>query len=400
MAFSINGGRAPGDIHGSCIDITGISGVQKINRYKGVGLEMKNKLAILGGGLAGLKSALTGLEKGFDITLFEKKRIGENYCCAEGFFDSFKVFSPPVEGICFKVKNIIIKVNNTYELDSTGLNFWMMDRENWQKHLADVCADKGVDIKENTKVSSEDLSRFKQEFDWVIDATGVASLTRKYYNYMNYKNNFGRAYQLTLNGDFSFLNEKILVGTEPHYLGYYWIFPKGRDIANVGLGVFNSKEINLARELSRILDKENMIHYKILKKGGGLIPTQVSDRLVYDNVILVGDSAGLASPLHGGGIELALLSGKIAIESIRDQLDYKKNLMKKIGRKLELENKLINIWSELGHDGLDELLDLLLNRKSLINIPKLLKYKKTISSHKNDLNEFYKCFFEGYETTK
>ena len=49
------------------------------------------------------------------------------------------------------------------------------------------------------------------------------------------------------------------------------------------------------------------------------------DRLIYDNILLVGDAAGLTSPLHGGGIDMAVISGEEAAKSIAtDVYSYEK----------------------------------------------------------------------------
>ena len=357
---------------------------------------MGDKVVIIGGGPAGLQSALTAADNGFDVTILEKSKIGENFSCAEGFFDSFNILTPPQEGVCYKVKTLYLKAKNKYEIESEDLNLWMLDRERWQKYLARMCENKGVKIKENTKVTLGDLKILKEEYDWMIDASGVFSIASKFYGIKN-KQTYARAYQVRLKGDFSYLHKSLMVGVEPNFFGYYWIFPKSDHIANVGLGFFKEEDLNLKQELNKILKKEKIDRYTVIDKGGGLIPTKILDKLVFDNVILVGDSAGLASPLHGGGIDLSIISGDLAAKYICDNktLSYENDLMKLVKQRLELEHKLVDIWSELGYEGLDEILEILLKRKNLKNIPKLFKYRNIISRYKKELNDFYNGFFNG-----
>lgn len=363
----------------------------------------KKKIAILGGGPSGLQSALTGIEEDLDVLVFEKKKVGENFCCAEGFFDSLKILPPPEKGVCFKVNELIIKAKNDYSVDCSNLNLWMLNRKEWQKSLADEAEAKGALIKENAQISPEDLKDLKKSFDWIIDATGTNSLTNKYYK-LNFslRENSAPAYQVTLKGDFSYLKNKMVAGIMPYYTGYYWIFPRSEREANVGIGFFKQElgennKVNLKKELESILKKESLSDYEVTRTCGGIISVQMLDKLVYDNIILTGDAAGLCSPLHGGGIDSALISGDLAVKSIIKKVPfyYKENLMKHIGNRLRLESKIVNIWGQLGYEGVEELLELLLTRKSLLDIPKLFKYKNIINKHRNELVSFYKGFFEG-----
>jgi flavin-dependent dehydrogenase len=102
--------------------------------------------------------------------------------------------------------------------------------------------------------------------------------------------------------------------------GYRWIFPKG-DLVNVGVGSFlQKKEENLPKLLYEFIDK-----YKIdvdkKKIVGYPIPCEVLPKIYTDNVMLTGDAAGFLDQLTGGGIELAMISGKnaakVAAEAVK-----------------------------------------------------------------------------------
>ena len=71
-----------------------------------------------------------------------------------------------------------------------------------------------------------------------------------------------------------------------------------------------------------------------LHKSGRLCPVRQVNKLVYQNIILTGDAAGLASPLHAGGIDTACISGKIAAQCILNGRveSYKDDLDKALGR--------------------------------------------------------------------
>ncbi|UTB31828.1 MAG: NAD(P)/FAD-dependent oxidoreductase [Methanobacterium sp. ERen5] len=99
--------------------------------------------------------------------------------------------------------------------------------------------------------------------------------------------------------------------------GYAWIFPKGDDIANVGLGIVNTVTDKSAyQHLLEFVEKcpatQNAQAVE-LNIGGDPVGGMVKE-LVEDNVMIVGDAAGHVNPLTGGGIITALEAGKYAGE--------------------------------------------------------------------------------------
>jgi len=83
----------------------------------------------------------------------------------------------------------------------------------------------------------------------------------------------------------------------------------------------------------------------LVNGGGGLVPTsRPMDNMVYDGLMIAGDSASTVSPMHGGGIGSSMLSGKllaevcagaIALGSVRrkDLWDYNRRYMLAYGAK-------------------------------------------------------------------
>ena len=98
--------------------------------------------------------------------------------------------------------------------------------------------------------------------------------------------------------------------------GYGWIFSKG-DHANVGIGTEYYRPLikthyTLRRVLDNFIKKELTISEDdIFFRGGGIIPTgSILPRIVKDNVLLVGDAAGMVHPSTGAGIGYAMISGR------------------------------------------------------------------------------------------
>ena len=314
------------------------------------------KVAVIGGGPAGLTAARIAAEKGAEVTLFERYKIGERINCGEGFFDLLGVCGKPEAGVLFQVKELILHVNTLYRLDSSFLNLWMLDRFSWQHYLAAAARGSGVKILEETPVGIKDVQLLRRDFDWVIDASGVSAISLKARgeNGEN-RRRFAVTLQCRLEGDFSGFRDTLKAVLEPHYQGYYWIFPKvpaAKGIANVGIGCFNfpAAKLELKKELSRVLSRENLQSYNILECRGGRIPLKQASPFLRDNILLVGDAAGLASPLHGGGLDMAVLSGRLAAFSLLEGKphQYEQLLRQKIRYKLIYEEKFYQLWGRYG----------------------------------------------------
>lgn len=97
--------------------------------------------------------------------------------------------------------------------------------------------------------------------------------------------------------------------------GYAWIFPKGYDIANVGIDVSGVKGEKTALEYLDDFVKSNpeTCDGQIVEVNVGGNPLcGVFETIIADNFMLVGDAAGCVSPITGGGIDTGLESGMIA----------------------------------------------------------------------------------------
>ncbi len=317
---------------------------------------MKGSVAVIGAGPAGLYAAREAARLGLNVTVFEKYGVGDKISCGEGFFDLLNLLGAPSYGVRFRVREVLLTVKDDFLVDCSNLNLWMIDRREWQKALAEESGRAGCTIYEHWPVAAEHLGRLKKEYDWVIDASGVKSVSSD----KREKVRFAYTAQYTLSGDFSGLNGRLKAVTEPHYTGYYWIFPKSDKEANVGIGWFCKKTPNLSisAELKRVLRREGLEACPVLKKAGGIIPVSMAKQLVRDGTLLVGDAAGLASPLHGGGIDTACISGVLAARAIASgQVNrYGEMVRQIIGRRLELEQRIMEAWMLLDFDGLNDLM--------------------------------------------
>ena len=105
----------------------------------------------------------------------------------------------------------------------------------------------------------------------------------------------------------------------PGYIG--WVIPGVGGITQVGLACRRPHRPDLRafrRKLEKLFDFSRA---QVVERRGGLIPVGGPiERFSTDRVLLVGDAAGLVSPLTAGGIHTALESGWRAGHAIADFL--------------------------------------------------------------------------------
>ena len=102
----------------------------------------------------------------------------------------------------------------------------------------------------------------------------------------------------------------------------------------------------------------------------GLIPNDgLSRKTVYDNLILVGDSAGQANPLVLEGIRYAIRLGRVASDSVKNddtsenalrayETDWKKAIESKINSASKVQNRWIGLSDEQWDKELDVISEL------------------------------------------
>ena len=250
-----------------------------------------------------------------------------------------------------------------------------------QRQMAD-CKKMGIEFKDRVAVRSliiendtvvgvegEDLATkapFKKTAKLVIDCTGVTSVLRTNFPLKSYIErridrddleatgryiyNFQLAHEDTTFFDPDYciihLDQKLAPG------GYGWVFPKGKDKVNIGLGVqqkafeARNKEMGVHPNLTTLIDEyvqyNPVIKNPVLANGemddGNAWGTwQVSvrrqnDCMVANGYMLVGDSAWMPKPLDAGGIGPAIIAatiaGKDAVEAIQANDVSERNLWK------------------------------------------------------------------------
>lgn len=118
------------------------------------------------------------------------------------------------------------------------------------------------------------------------------------------------------NAFYCFLDQNLAAG----YLG--WVIP-GVGVAQVGIAQRMPKRPDIDAFVARMKDVFDFSQAEVVARRGGLIPCGgLVQPFARDNVILLGDSAGIVSPLTAGGIHTALHYGKVLGETIAHYIHH------------------------------------------------------------------------------
>ncbi len=152
-------------------------------------------------------------------------------------------------------------------------------------------------------------------FDFLVGADGVSSIVRR--------KTIGphRTVAVTISGDTKnrWDNERMILWFFPRFLGYAWMFPKGKR-ANIGIGGI-SKMTTMYAHFNDLFGKVNF--------SGWAIPFYLG-RAGFNDFALIGDAAGHANPISGEGVSYAIMGaeelGKAILEGKPERYeDYWRN---------------------------------------------------------------------------
>jgi digeranylgeranylglycerophospholipid reductase len=313
---------------------------------------MKYDAVVVGSGPAGSVTARFAAESGAKVLIIERRsEVGIPVLCGEGIsknVDNYKV----LEGRRWIANNMDgarifspdgTKVTLAAEMagNETG---YVLYRDIFDQELARGAVRAGADlmlntravdlIKENGRIKGVKAKHFDEEIDIradvVVGADGVESKVGRWGGIKTTlkPKDLETCAQYTLTGididraycDF-YLGKKIAPG------GYVWMFPKGNDVANVGIGILAS--LSTPGLATKLLDNFISSHPE-LKKGepvrylAGAVSVSEPYESVRDNLLLVGDAARQVDPITGGGLMASIEAGKIAGETIGKAVEKQK----------------------------------------------------------------------------
>lgn len=293
-------------------------------------------LAIVGCGVSGASSALSAATKNVKVLVLEEHaEVGyPSHCSGHVGIESFRKFGPrlPNHLIENEIKGAILSAPNGNEMTlsrSTPVT-WVINRAEFDKHLASLAAKQGAEISVNSRVSGIRRSGNKiilrlgdsQEIacNMIIDAGGYGAPVSRYTDISRQRKGMSvNSVQVHVENltdvDTDFV--EVYLGQEfaPGFFG--WIIPRRDGSAKVGLAVGSKSNVRLYFE--RFLRKHPIASSKLRKAKFITTPRYhpipvdgAKNRTYSDAILTVGDAASQVKPTTGGGIVFGLMCGNLA----------------------------------------------------------------------------------------
>jgi digeranylgeranylglycerophospholipid reductase len=349
-------------------------------------------VVVAGGGPGGSSTAKNLARLGHSVLLLEKRQeIGAPKRCGEGLTMSTVAILGKIPPQCIAQEIDAAKVyspDGNHVLVHLGKDGgYVVERKVFDKWLAFEASRAGATIVSNSEVTDVlkdgdmvtgvraricggEETEIKAKV--VVAADGIEStVARKAgLDTTNQLVNVDSGFQYEMSNLKLDDPKKILLffGTKIAPRGYAWIFPKGPDVANVGIGTAMSEK-SAKHYLDAFIENNPDIFgdASIIEVNSGGIPVGgFMKDMVLDGFVAVGDAAHQVNPIHGGGMKEATVAGEIAARVIskgikggdvsRDALsEYNGIWWRERGEKLKKVERLRNVVEKLSDKDLNML---------------------------------------------
>ena len=349
----------------------------------------------MGAGPAGSSAAFEASREGIKVALIEKEESIAETVRTSGvtWIKSINEFDIPDD--CFNpIKNYsFCSPNNQVTIRDITPQAAVLDVRKTYRWLAQKAESMGTkiflktNVKNVIKNENEDIQgvitntaegpiSFYGKI--IIDASGFGSTVSKSMGFVNQWERFGVGAEYEVKAE-NVDQETwwLMVGQKYSPAGYAWIFPTSKDVVRIGVGIGKPESsVDPTERLKELMEKKegpikNLGKITPLEFHYGLIPNDgLSRKTVYNNLILVGDSAGQANPLVLEGIRYAIkfgrVAGKVAACAIKEGstdkkalMTYEENWRKEIESKIKSAGKVQDRWIGLTDEQWDQELNII-----------------------------------------
>ena len=352
-------------------------------------------LIVVGGGPAGSSAAYQASLQGAKVALLEKENTISETVRTSGvtWMKNIKEFQIPSD--CYNpIQNYsFCSPNNEVTISDKIPQAAVLDVRKTYRWLAEQAENTGTkifvktNVKDVVKNERGDIvgvvaNNQDKEISFygkvVIDASGFGSAVCKSMGFVTQWKRFGAGAEYEVKAEN--VDPKtwwLMVGQKYSPAGYAWIFPVGGKIVRIGVGVGKPESsVDPTERLKELIESKLGPIAKLgkitpIEFHYGLIPNDgLSRKTVYNNLILVGDSAGQANPLVLEGIRYAIkfgrLAGKVAAEAIKagntgesTLLRYEEIWRKEIETKIKSAGKVQKRWIGLSDEQWDKELEII-----------------------------------------
>jgi digeranylgeranylglycerophospholipid reductase len=314
-------------------------------------LKTQYDVIVVGAGPAGSVAARTAAERGLSVLLLEKDRdIGYPVRCAEAVRkDGIEQFiEPDKKWIAAEVDKFSFNSpNGTEAVIDLKMTGYILERKIFDYELARMASKAGAEVLTKAYVCGLQfydgrVGGVKFEYQGkekhisskiVIAADGTESRVGRWAGLKTHIDIRDMECCAQVTASNIKVNPKYIYfyfgkDVAPH--GYLWVFPKGDDIANIGLGVngMMGKNKSAFSYLKDFLEKKFPEASILTMVAGGVPCSGTLEKISAPGIMLVGDAARQVNPLTGGGIVSGMIAGDIAAEIAADAI--KKNKLDSI----------------------------------------------------------------------
>jgi len=352
-------------------------------------------IVVVGAGPAGSSAAYQASQNGVKVALLEKEESIAETVRTSGvtWIKNIKEFGIPDD--CFNpIKNYsFCSPNNEVTISDSIAQAAVLDVRKTYRWLAQQAKEKGTDIfiktivKDVIKNKKGDIigvvaANSKEELLFfgkiIIDASGFGSVVCKSMGLVTQWERFGAGAEYEVKAE-NVDPETwwLMVGQKYSPAGYAWIFPVSKDIVRIGVGVGKPESsIDPTERLKDLIESKQGPISRLgkitpIEFHYGLIPNDgLSRKTVYNNLIMVGDSAGQANPLVLEGIRYAIkfgrIAGNVAAAALKSGktdenalLPYEEHWRQEIESKIKSAGRVQDRWIGLTDEQWDKELDII-----------------------------------------
>ena len=293
---------------------------------------------IVGGGPAGLATAQTLAPHARTIVIHQDREIGRPVRTSGGTWveDMVALGVPPhlyqqIDEILFRSDNREVRQHlqrrKCAVLDITGTYQW----------LAELARAAGADIYTDTKfihtvetddgftseIRSRKIGATRITSKFIIDASGTPHAVLADLGLVDKPDRVGVGIEHEFEIKSAAKNRAVLFVGEAVKSGYGWIFPAPNNHIRIGVGIIQPDSDLSPRDIyNAVVTPEFLASYGLelgppVQVNAGIIPSVPYDpKLVFGNVIRVGDTANFATPTVGEGIRIAIKFGRLLGEQL------------------------------------------------------------------------------------
>jgi digeranylgeranylglycerophospholipid reductase len=338
------------------------------------GVILKEKVAVIGAGTAGLILARETAARGINTTVYDQKKVLGVPVRASGILS--------IKGLEGLGIDYLGGVTNTLygarvhagkqvmNIRSRRPVAVVLDRRKLNEICFDDAVAEGAAVRKGRRISDNILDGISKE-SIVVGADGAISSVARHFS-MGPVGRFVTTYKADFRVKIDdpgmvdlFFDNELTQGL------FAWLCPNADDILEVGVGI-DSQSGNARKAFEKFLLRKEvgkMLHNaRLMDEGASIIPTGLRKRIV-DNereVLLVGDAAGQVKHTTGGGIifggHAALIAAGVIEEHIRNGADlslYEKAFKKQFGNEMMLHHMIQRFYSSISSARLGNLMSLL-----------------------------------------